>query len=1064
MRKFGFTKQNGSGRVAAISTNKLLRGVSILTLATGVWAGAAFAQEADTVEDESGDERVFETITVTGIRGSLKSAQDLKQDSDVFVDAITADDIGSLPDRSVSEALQRVPGVNVLRFAAADDPDHFAVEGSGVVVRGLPFVRSELNGRDVFGAGNSGGLGFEDVSPELLGSVQVFKNQSADMVEGGLAGTIDLKTRLPFDSAGRKVGVSADLTHSDLIGKLSPTYSGLWSDRFETGAGEFGFLVGYANSSLQSRADATSIADVAPNLRDGNVFTPVRFDDLANGQTLSDGAGNSYNFNDVEDELYYIPRGVGIKTQLFDRGREAVSLAGQWQNNSGTMVGSVQFLRSEADLTWSEKVLESNIDGGLGQNILPQDDDFVFESDRTFYSGLLSENVGWRGNDNNLPLDGSQHLSTAREHTEKDVTTDFGVNFKYTPNDKWALNFDAQYVTADKDIKDVSVHGTFFSAFEVDMSGEVPNITYRAPVGSGQSDAEYFANADNYFIRSTMPHMEDSHAESIAFRGDAEYDFDGDGWLKSVRFGARYSDRDSSIQQSRFNWGNVSEIWTGSPLLLASDPNVAANIDAFSFSDFQRGAGQLKGVPFWNGPLAEDYQGYLNVMGELLATHPGASATLLEDRENVVSGREPFVPSEIVDVERKSTALYSRLDFGTEGLFGSGVSLDGNFGVRYVKMDRTVGGTLEVDNLSTAIPGLGLDGTRDTACGNQNGGSLPGFCSLTDAEFAAVSTFFGDTAVATPQSVENSREFFLPSLNMKFEFGNGHLVRFGASKSIRDANLLDLSVGGRVTVGPDNGGQFGGVISSIGNPNLAPIESTQFDLSYEWYFDDTGSLTVSLFSKDLENRWVGEMRDGGSVTGGNRVPVTLTNNGTSIESIATTVSNADETTNIKGFEVAYQQFYDMLPAPFDGFGIQANYTYIDADDLNTLGEGAQQRGRFLIDAVGFERISKHQYNLVGLYEKGSFQGRLAWNWRDDFLLTKRDVIYPFASIYQEATGQLDASLFYDINDNLKVGLQGVNLLDDITETSSTINPNGLRGPRAFNRNDRRYSLVLRANF
>ncbi|ACT60134.1 TonB-dependent receptor [Hirschia baltica] len=1064
MKKTGLGVTKRSALNASKRTGMLLRGVSIFTLASGVWAGAAFAQDADAVEGGKSEDKVLETITVTGIRASLKSAQDLKQDADVFVDAITADDIGSLPDRSVSEALQRVPGVNVLRFAAADDPDHFAVEGSGVVVRGLPFVRSELNGRDVFGAGNSGGLGFEDVSPELLGSVQVFKNQSADMVEGGLAGTIDLRTRLPFDSAGRKVGFSADLTHSDLVGKISPTYSGLWSDRFETGAGEFGFLIGYANSSLESRSDATSIADVAPNLRDGNTFTPVQFDSLSNGQTLSDGAGNSYNFGEVEDGLYYIPRGVGIKSQLYDRGREALSLAGQWQNNSGTMVGSVQFLRSEADLTWSEKVLESNIDGGLAQNILPQDDDFVFESDRTFYSGLLSENVGWRGNDNNLPLDGSQHLATAREHTEKDVTTDLGVNLKYTPNDRWALNFDAQYVEADKDIKDVSVHGTFFSAFELDMSGEVPNITYRAPVGSGQSDAEYFADTDNYFIRSTMPHLEDSHAESIAFRGDAEYDFDGEGWLKSVRFGARYSDRDSSIQQSRYNWGNVSEIWTGSPLLLASDPTVSANMSPYSFNEFQRGSNQLGGVPFWSGPLAADYQGYLDVMNGVLSTHPGASATLLEDRGNVVSGREPFVPSEIVDVERKSTALYSRLDFGSEGLFGSNVSLDGNVGVRYVKMDRTVEGTLEVDDLATAIPTLAPDGSRDVTCSNMGGGALPGVCSLTDAEFAAVSAFFGPTAVATPQTVENSREYFLPSLNLKFEFGNGHLIRLGASKSIRDANLLDLSVGGRVTVGPDNGGEFGGVISSIGNPNLAPIESTQFDASYEWYFDETGSLTVSLFSKDLENRWVGEMRDGGSVTGGNRVPVTLVNNGVSIESIATTVSNAQETTNIKGFEIAYQQFYDMLPAPFDGFGIQANYTYIDAEDLDTLGEGAQQRGRFLIDAVGFERISEHQYNLVGLYEKGPVQARLAWNWRDDFLLTKRDVIYPFASIYQEATGQLDASFFYDINDNLKVGLQGVNLLDDVTETSSTINPNGLRGPRAFNRNDRRYSLVLRANF
>ena len=80
------------------------------------------------------------------------------------------------------------------------------------------------------------------------------------------------------------------------------------------------------------------------------------------------------------------------------------------------------------------------------------------------------------------------------------------------------------------------------------------------------------------------------------------------------------------------------------------------------------------------------------------------------------------------------------------------------------------------------------------------------------------------------------------------------------------------------------------------------------------------------------------------------------------------------------------------------------------------------------------------------------------------MLTKRDVIFPFASIYQEATGQLDASFFYDINENFKVGVQGVNLLNDITETTQTINDAGLRAPRSYNENDRRFSFIVRGSF
>ncbi len=143
------------------------------------------------------DDTAAPDIVVTGFRQSLSTAQGIKRNSDVIVDSVTAEDIGALPDRSVTETLQRIPGVSINRFAAGVDPDHFSVEGSGVVVRGLTYVRSEFNGRDAFSAGNSGGLSFADVPSELLGGVDVFKSPSADRIEGGIAGVVNLRTRVP---------------------------------------------------------------------------------------------------------------------------------------------------------------------------------------------------------------------------------------------------------------------------------------------------------------------------------------------------------------------------------------------------------------------------------------------------------------------------------------------------------------------------------------------------------------------------------------------------------------------------------------------------------------------------------------------------------------------------------------------------------------------------------------------------------------------------------------------------------------------------------------------------
>jgi outer membrane receptor protein involved in Fe transport len=103
-------------------------------------------------------------------------------------------------------------------------------------------------------------------------------------------------------------------------------------------------------------------------------------------------------------------------------------------------------------------------------------------------------------------------------------------------------------------------------------------------------------------------------------------------------------------------------------------------------------------------------------------------------------------------------------------------------------------------------------------------------------------------------------------------------------------------------------------------------------------------------------------------------------------------------------------------------------------------------------------------NAVLFYEMFGLQARAAYNWRSDFLITPRDVIFPFSPIYGEATGQLDASIFYDLTDNIKIGVQGVNLLDEVTQTSQVIDFDGTRITRSAFRNDRRYTFLVRFDF
>src|SRR5229473_1205122 len=165
-------------------------------------ANTAAQPPRGTASDSAADTTAVPEIVVVGVRQALATSQEIKKDARTFVDSITATDIGAFPDKSASDALQRLPGITVNRLQSNDDSTHPSGEPTNILIRGLTQVRTELNGRDAFTADSARGINFNDISPELLSRADAYKNQTADMIEGGIAGTIDLRTRLPFDQNG----------------------------------------------------------------------------------------------------------------------------------------------------------------------------------------------------------------------------------------------------------------------------------------------------------------------------------------------------------------------------------------------------------------------------------------------------------------------------------------------------------------------------------------------------------------------------------------------------------------------------------------------------------------------------------------------------------------------------------------------------------------------------------------------------------------------------------------------------------------------------------------------
>ena len=129
-----------TGKHTLLKHNKRFRYSLLASAVLGLTAGQVNAQDVKTNNEE---EEEVEIIDVRGTRADLFNAQNIKRFSETVVDALDASDIGGFPDRSVLEAISRLPGITMGRFAAPNDPDHFGTEGSGVVIRGLTHVRSE---------------------------------------------------------------------------------------------------------------------------------------------------------------------------------------------------------------------------------------------------------------------------------------------------------------------------------------------------------------------------------------------------------------------------------------------------------------------------------------------------------------------------------------------------------------------------------------------------------------------------------------------------------------------------------------------------------------------------------------------------------------------------------------------------------------------------------------------------------------------------------------------------------------------------------------------------------
>jgi TonB-dependent receptor len=221
-------------------------------------------QEAD-AEDVPAEET---QIVVTGIRESLQSTRNLRRRSDQIVDAVVAEDIGKLPDLAVSDTAARIPGVQVEREGG---------EAARVLVRGLPDFATTYNGREIFTA-ETRVVALQDFPSANIAALEVFKTSTANLVEPGLAGLVNVRSRRPFDFREGQISASVWALYSEQSDKFSPNFNALITDRWETGAGDIGFLLNFSYTELNYLDSEPSNTDfIADPVINGQ---RVRFPDI----------------------------------------------------------------------------------------------------------------------------------------------------------------------------------------------------------------------------------------------------------------------------------------------------------------------------------------------------------------------------------------------------------------------------------------------------------------------------------------------------------------------------------------------------------------------------------------------------------------------------------------------------------------------------------------------------------------------------------------------------------------------------------------------------------------
>ncbi|MGL1959200.1 MAG: TonB-dependent receptor [Colwellia sp.] len=910
------------------------------------------------------DKKEIEVIEVTGMRASMASSTLIKKETMEIVDSITAEDIGKLADPNVAETLSRIPGVQVYRYGGeAASP---VGQGSGLTIRGLSGqTSSHIDGRAYFTAGSSE-FNIESAIPGMISGIDVYKNPSAEHIEGGIGGLVDIRTRKPLDFDKETFSAAVSTRYNQLSEESSPEIFGLYSNQFELDrGGVLGFMIAGSYQKSFNRSDSN------PGNRGENVRRAVRADAVgyedAGGDMDYAGRSDIWYLADVscadgssyiadvsclpeserQDLLTTITKNKSVYQEDIKRKRQGYNGAIQWKPNDDfelTLSGIYNSYLYDQDY----RFLILN-DSRTIQNL--ETADFTFDEDfvnRNLYGGD-NDLVAGEMFSSGTALDST--FRTLGGHEEQEYTTwQVALNGEWLVNESILVGFDFSTIQAEKSKINRVVDMRSAEGVTINVTRDLLS----EPHGLAISGAD-LTDPNNYRFHEYTTNADDiNEDDGIAAKVDFTYFLDSE-FITSVKVGARYATHNAVYKDYR----NTSTPSPWVPLGADGDwpsDDGSNHISAADHSDL------LETSPTnWLDGEAGYSGGYLVYSPDKLfddTAYNAFSASNLtkqgEFSENILNRRIS---------EEATTAGYVQADFEYNDF------IQGNVGVRVVHTDLWI----------------------EAQITNQEG-------------------------IVVPNSDSTSYVDVLPSLNVAVSLDEegDTLLRFGYAKAITRPTLGDLNP--TLSADPSTG------YASAGNPDLKPLEANSFDISLENYFTDTNYIAMAIFYKDIDGFFnsIGSCETLAAYPT-HDAPESSPNGCLENEYKVTRTVNAEEG-YAKGVEFAVQSFldYDYIPTELHNFGFAASYTYIKTSNPVEMNN--------VIVETDMPFQSEDNYSFSGIYEDDFMSARIIYTYRSDFILFGVDQ-WPTWARYIKGYGILDASVNFELSDNFSMSVNASNLTD-----------------------------------